>query len=405
MGKVIRRDRRGTDTVRGAECERGGQRRVRRRRHLRRTGRRRPASAAAQTTTTTFDGVPIDVNVALPPEPACGPRRPLPARSCIFHGWGGSKLGLKASMQGWADARLRGLQHERPRLGQLLRRPATPTGSPTRSCADGLQPPDGHPLRGPRRAVPSPAARRRGRRRPAEDRRHRRLLRRRHLDGARRRSRTARCSPTARSSPGRAPSGTPMRSPRRRREIPWTDLAYSLMPERPHARLRRRRSLLGTAAIGVMKQSFVAGLYALGPGDRQLRAAGHRPRRGPDHLVRADQRRRALRRQPAGDDIARRGHDPPLLVLHRPLDRARAAADLERLDRRPLPGRRGDPLLQPHPRPSTRAPTSRSSSSTTATSAARTRPPTPPCAQPAGRLVRPLPEGRRAASPSSGSRR
>ncbi len=48
-------------------------------------------------------------------------------------------------------------------------------------------------------------------------------------------------------------------------DIPWTDLAYSLHAERPHARLRRRRPVpRSAAAIGVVKQSFVAGLYGLG---------------------------------------------------------------------------------------------------------------------------------------------
>ena len=36
--------------------------------------------------------------------------------------------------------------------------------------------------------------------------------------------------PNDTSSPGRAPSGKPMRDRRRAPEIPWTDLAYSLQP-------------------------------------------------------------------------------------------------------------------------------------------------------------------------------
>ena len=49
----------------------------------------------------------------------------------------------------------------------------------------------------------------------------------------------------------------------------------------------------------------------------------------------------------------RRDLGAPLRLLHRPLRAARAAADLERLHGRPLPGRRGDPLLQPNARRST----------------------------------------------------
>ena len=50
-----------------------------------------------------FDGVPIDVSVALPPAPADGADGPYPVIG-IFHGWGGSKLGLTdGSMQEWLD--------------------------------------------------------------------------------------------------------------------------------------------------------------------------------------------------------------------------------------------------------------------------------------------------------------
>ena len=48
-------------------------------------------------TTKTFDGVPIDVNVAIPE----GPTRARPL-IMLFHGYGGSKLGL-SSMQRWVD--------------------------------------------------------------------------------------------------------------------------------------------------------------------------------------------------------------------------------------------------------------------------------------------------------------
>src|SRR3954467_4878612 len=44
-----------------------------------------------------FDGAPVDVNVALPPSTEPGPY-PLIG---IYHGWGGSKLGLSA-MASWA---------------------------------------------------------------------------------------------------------------------------------------------------------------------------------------------------------------------------------------------------------------------------------------------------------------
>src|SRR5690349_2848478 len=46
------------------------------------------------TTVPTWDGTtPIDVNVAFPPAPASGPDGNYPLIG-IYHGWGGSKIGL-----------------------------------------------------------------------------------------------------------------------------------------------------------------------------------------------------------------------------------------------------------------------------------------------------------------------
>ena len=49
----------------------------------------------------TFDGLPIDVNVALPPQPTTGPEGPYPM-VMVFHGYGGSELGLGA-LRRWTD--------------------------------------------------------------------------------------------------------------------------------------------------------------------------------------------------------------------------------------------------------------------------------------------------------------
>ena len=106
---------------------------------------------------------------------------------------------------------------------------------------------------------------------------------------------------------------------------PWSDLAYSLMPNGSTLDYVTDSPYRGPAATPDRgrEASFVTGLYGDRPGDQQLRAAWHRPRRRPDRLVRADQRRRALRLEPAGDGDRRRDHHPPLLLLHRPLDRHR----------------------------------------------------------------------------------
>ncbi|MDX6595747.1 MAG: type transport system ATP-binding protein [Solirubrobacterales bacterium] len=53
--------------------------------------------------TTTWDGqTKIDVNVILPPEPASGGDGPYPLIG-DFHGWGGEKIGINAQTQGWAQ--------------------------------------------------------------------------------------------------------------------------------------------------------------------------------------------------------------------------------------------------------------------------------------------------------------
>ncbi len=56
----------------------------------------------ARSTVKTFDGVPIDVRVAFPPEPVSGPDGPYPL-IMMFHGYAGSKLSL-ASMQPFLNA-------------------------------------------------------------------------------------------------------------------------------------------------------------------------------------------------------------------------------------------------------------------------------------------------------------
>jgi predicted acyl esterase len=52
--------------------------------------------------TTTFDGTKIDVSVILPPEPASGPDGPYPLIG-TYHGWGGSKIQINTRTLGWAS--------------------------------------------------------------------------------------------------------------------------------------------------------------------------------------------------------------------------------------------------------------------------------------------------------------
>lgn len=52
--------------------------------------------------TTTWDGTKIDVDVILPPAPESGSGGPYPLIG-DFHGWGGEKIGLGAQTRGWAE--------------------------------------------------------------------------------------------------------------------------------------------------------------------------------------------------------------------------------------------------------------------------------------------------------------
>ena len=106
-------------------------------------------SSTPRSTAPAFDGVPIDVNVAFPPEPASGPDGNYPLMM-MFHGYGGGKIGLDA-MHRWLDRGYatfsmtdRGFREscgsaasQAARGGELRRR---------------LRAPDRQPLRGPRRA-------------------------------------------------------------------------------------------------------------------------------------------------------------------------------------------------------------------------------------------------------------
>jgi len=56
---------------------------------------------SARTTVPSFDGIPLDVRVAFPPEPVSGPDGPYPL-IMLFHGYAGSKLGL-STMQPFLD--------------------------------------------------------------------------------------------------------------------------------------------------------------------------------------------------------------------------------------------------------------------------------------------------------------
>ncbi len=92
-------------------------------------------SSTPRSTVEAFDGVPIDVNAAFPPEPASGPDGPYPL-VMLFHGYGGGKIGL-GGMQEWLDRGYatfsmtdRGFRES---CGSAASKSADPSG-----CADGF---------------------------------------------------------------------------------------------------------------------------------------------------------------------------------------------------------------------------------------------------------------------------
>ena len=93
-----------------------------------------------------WDGTAIDVNFALP-KGSAKRKRPYPL-VMLFHGYGGSKLGIDdtggglanpfASMQPWLEGRLRDVQHERPRLQRVLRDRRQQSRGARAACRNGF---------------------------------------------------------------------------------------------------------------------------------------------------------------------------------------------------------------------------------------------------------------------------
>jgi predicted acyl esterase len=220
--------------------------------------------------THTFDGTKIDTNVFLPPAPASGSDGPYPTIG-YFHGWGGSKLAdgrttnwaergyavFSMSDRGWGNScggqdpdRLtpqcsRGYIHlmddrYEVRDAQFLLSELADEGvtQPTRIGVTGSSYGGGISM--------ALAALR-----------DRVML----ADGS--------------LAPWRSPNGLSLRVAAAAPDIPWTDLAYSLMPN------GRTLDYVADAPygsrIGVEKLSFVSGLYGLGQASGNYPAPGQDP--------------------------------------------------------------------------------------------------------------------------------
>lgn len=226
----------------------------------------------SETTVPTFDGVPIDVNVALPPEPATGPDGDYPLVG-MYHGWGGSELGL-GSMRRFADRGYavfsmsdRGWGHSCG--GQSPTRFTLPClqGGHNRLLDTRYEVRDAQEFAGrlvdeglvdPQRIGSIGGSYGGGMSMSLGALRDRKML------------------PDGTLVPWTSPQGTPMRIAATTPEIPWTDLAYSLTPN------GRTLDYVADAPytpgpIGVLKQSFVAGLYGTGQASSNYAAPGTDP--------------------------------------------------------------------------------------------------------------------------------
>jgi predicted acyl esterase len=217
---------------------------------------------------TTFDGAPIDINVAFPPAPGSGPDGDFPIVG-VFHGWGGTKLGF-ASVQEWLDAgyavfsmsdRGWGNSCGGTDINRLL--PVCAEGynhlMDTRfevrdaqevfealadRAAEGAV--SGEGLIDPQAIAATGGSYGGGISMSLGALRNRKML----PDG----------SLVAWVSAG----GKAMQIAATQPDIPWTDLAYALTPNGHTLDYVADAPYMARSRIGVMKQSFVAGLYGIG---------------------------------------------------------------------------------------------------------------------------------------------
>lgn len=230
-------------------------------------------------TTTWDEQTKIDVNAILPPAPVAGADGPYPAIG-VFHGWGGSKIGLE-------DARTRGWAEEGYVVFSMSDRGwgnSCGSSDPDRlplstKCAEGYnhlmdtryEVRDAQHLFGvladeglvqPDRIGATGVSYGGGLSMALAALRDRTML------------------PDGSLVPWTSPEGTPMELAAAVPQWPWSDLAYSLMPNGATLDYVADAPYLGptgTAPIGVMKESYVSGLFALGQALSNYAPAGTDP--------------------------------------------------------------------------------------------------------------------------------
>jgi hypothetical protein len=215
-------------------------------------------SSSPRSTTKTWDGVPIDVNVAFPPAPAAGTDGGYPL-VMMFHGYGGGKLGLSAMRRfvdrGYATFSMtdRGFRES---CGSDASRAADPAG-----CANGYvrlidnryEVRDAQLFAGelvdaglidPQRIGAIGGSYGGG------------------MSMALGALKDRMAMPNGSLVPWTSPSGTPMQIAAAAPNIPWSDLAYSLVPNGGTLDYIRHSPYEGP--VGVEKESLVSGLYFSG---------------------------------------------------------------------------------------------------------------------------------------------
>jgi len=227
--------------------------------------------------TTTWDGATkIDVDVILPPAPTSGADGPYPVIG-DFHGWGGEKIGINTQTQGWAE-------HGYVVFSMSDRGWGSSCGGsdPERllpACAKGYNHlmDDRYEVRDaqyliseladeglaePRRIGATGASYGGGI----------------SMALAALRNRTMR--PDGSLMPWTSPDGTPMELAAAVPQWPWTDLAYSLMPNGrtlDYVADAPYRGPNGEAPIGIEKASYVSGLYGTGLAESNYAPPGADP--------------------------------------------------------------------------------------------------------------------------------
>ncbi|MGN6257087.1 MAG: CocE/NonD family hydrolase [Solirubrobacterales bacterium] len=223
--------------------------------------------------TTTWDGATkIDVNVVLPPQPSSGEDGPYPLIG-LFHGWGGHKIGLEdARVQQWAERGYAVFSMSDRGWGNSCG--STDPDRLTPACAKGYNHlmDDRYEVRDaqylisvladegvaePKKIGATGVSYGGGMSMALAALRNRTML------------------PNGELVPWRSPGGKEMELAVAVPQWPWTDLAYSLMPNGSTLDTNTDSPYLGpngSAKIGVEKASFVSGLYGLGLADSNYSA-------------------------------------------------------------------------------------------------------------------------------------